>query len=63
MGARPVVPYEGVISQYYGRDAEYHNPLGVDSMRSALVRACKRGRLQRLRFAKAVKVFVASIGM
>lgn len=45
LGARPVVPYEGGTSQYYGWDAEYLNPLDVDSMRSALVRAWERGRL------------------
>lgn len=45
LGARPVIPYEGGTSQYYGWDAEYLNPLNADSMRSALVRAWERGRL------------------
>jgi glycosyltransferase involved in cell wall biosynthesis len=45
LGARPVVPYEGGTSQYYSWDAEYIDPLSVNSMRNAIERAWSRGRL------------------
>lgn len=45
LGARPVVPCEGGTSQYYGWDAEYHNPLQSKSIRRALDIAFRRGRL------------------
>lgn len=44
-GVRPVVPYEGGTAQYYGWNAEYHDPLSVQSMAAALRKAWKRGRL------------------
>ena len=45
LGARPVVPYEGGTSQYYGWDAEYLNPLSEKSIAEAVVCAWNRGRL------------------
>ena len=45
LGARPVVPYEGGTAQYYGWDAEYHDPLSEKSMAMALQKAWERGRL------------------
>lgn len=45
VGARPVVPYEGGTSQYYGWDAEYHDPTSISSIRSAVLNAWNRGRL------------------
>lgn len=45
LGARPVVPYEGGTCQYYGWDAEYHNPLEGASLRNAIIVAWDRGRL------------------
>lgn len=45
LGARPVVPYEGGTVQYYGWDAEYHDPLCEGSMACALQNAWRRGRL------------------
>ena len=44
-GARPVVPFEGGTTQYYGWDAEYHNPLSMESLRIAVDTAWQRGRL------------------
>ena len=45
LGARPVVPQEGGTRQYYGRVAEYINPLSTRSIRCAVERAWERGRL------------------
>ncbi|MGI6495863.1 MAG: glycosyltransferase [Kiritimatiellia bacterium] len=45
LGARPVVSFEGGTSQYYGWDAEYFDPLSVESLRLAVVSAWERGRL------------------
>ena len=45
LGARPVVPYEGGTSQYYGWDAEYLDPLDVHSIRRAVNHAFARGRM------------------
>lgn len=45
LGARPVVPYEGGTAQYYGWDAEYINPLSMQSILAAVTRAWGRGRL------------------
>lgn len=45
LGARPVVPREGGTTEYYGWDAEYHNPLDGDSIRECVERAFGRGRL------------------
>lgn len=47
LGARPVVPYEGGTTQYYGWDAEYLDPLDAQSMRAALERAWMCGRLSQ----------------
>ncbi len=44
-GARPVVPYEGGTCQYYGWDAEYHDPLSATSLLLAVERAWHRGRM------------------
>lgn len=45
VGARPVVPYEGGTAQYYGWDAEYLDPTSMSSIRSAVLKAWDRGRL------------------
>ena len=45
LGARPVVPYEGGTTQYYGWDAEYHYPLCEMSLKESVIRAWCRGRL------------------
>ena len=45
LGARPVAPYEGGTCQYYAWDAEYLEPLSIDSIRSAVENAWQRGRL------------------
>lgn len=45
MGARPVVPYEGGTAQYYSWEAEYLEPLSVDSIKIAVEKAWDRGRL------------------
>jgi len=45
LGARPVVPYEGGTCQYFGWDAEYIDPLSLDSIRTAIDNAWHRGRL------------------
>ena len=44
LGARPVVPYEGGTCQYFGWDAEYIDPLSLDSIRTAIDHAGRRGR-------------------
>lgn len=48
LGARPVVPYEGGTSQYYGWDAEYHDGISEVSERNAIHKAWKRDRLSRV---------------
>ena len=45
LGARPVVPYEGGTSQYFCWDAEYLNPLSIQSIRTSVEKAWRRGRL------------------
>ena len=45
LGARPVVPYEGGTCQYYGWDAEYHNPLRESSLLKSVEMAWEKGRL------------------
>lgn len=45
LGARPVVPYEGGTTEYYGWDAEYLNPLSEKSIRESIERAWARGKL------------------
>lgn len=45
LGARPVVPFEGGTCQYYGWDAEYHSPIDEMSLRVAIDKAWRRGRL------------------
>ena len=45
VGARPVVPYEGGTTEYYGWDAEYHDPTSDVSLKNAVLRAWNRGRL------------------
>ena len=52
LGARPVVPYEGGTSQYYGWDAEYINPLSEKSIRRAIGNAWDRGRLREAEQAR-----------
>jgi glycosyltransferase involved in cell wall biosynthesis len=45
LGARPVVPYEGGTCQYYGWDAEYHNPMDESSLLTSVESAWEKGRL------------------
>lgn len=47
LGARPAVTIEGGTSEYYGFHAEYLDPASQASIRDAVSRAWRRGRLSR----------------